>query len=340
MNKEKIIQFFRQIIDEYDFELIVDTNKNVFRLNDLQDGNLGNIEQEEFLTLADILDRLEIYHQDYIYRALENREDAGEIISKNDWDFVVKRYIESDLVQKALAKINTKEYEEIIDISITPKDIMEILDEEDKLYKNICQKYVDTMSKEMLLEKDNKILHIFIEDEYIELKENGKITIDNYQDYLDGDFEIYEYDCYKEFFDGTVKDEIVHDLNDLGLFDENGKWDFYITFEELKAIGYGFMVKDNYPLIEEYAVPKEKIFEFFDYFSLEQLGDFENSLDLYFNSRDIVYNQDSDTLESKEGYNFNRDILRLACGLITYDDFISFEKYEETKDSEIEIELN
>ena len=47
-----------------------------------------------------------------------------------------------------------------------------------EFFKNICKKYINTMSKEMILETDNKkILHIFIEDEYIELKENGKINI-------------------------------------------------------------------------------------------------------------------------------------------------------------------
>ena len=45
-------------------------------------------------------------------------------------------------------------------------------------FKIICKKYIDTMSKEMLLEtENNKILHIFIEDEYIELKENGSINL-------------------------------------------------------------------------------------------------------------------------------------------------------------------
>ena len=46
--------------------------------------------------------------------------------------------------------------------------------EDEKFYKSVCEKYVETMSKEMLLEIDNKILHIFIEDEYIDLKEDGK----------------------------------------------------------------------------------------------------------------------------------------------------------------------
>ena len=91
------------------------------------------------------------------------------------------------------------------------------------------------MSKEMLLEtENNKILHIFIEDEYIELKENGSINIQNYKDYLDGDFNVYEYDSYQELYKATIEDEILYDIEDLGLFDDNNKWNFYITFEELK----------------------------------------------------------------------------------------------------------
>lgn len=209
---------------------------------------------------------------------------------------------------------------------------------DENFYKSICRKYIGTMSKEMLLEKNNKIFHIFIEDEYIELKENGKITIDNYTKYLDNNFQLYEYDSYKDFFYETIKDEIAYDLNDLELFDVNGKWNFYISFDELKEIGYGFMVKDNYPLIEKYAVSSEKIFDFFDYFSLEQLDEFEHSLDLYFNTKDIIYNQEYDSLESRENYNFNREIIQLACGLITYDDFIN--DYKETLPSYYDISLS
>lgn len=209
---------------------------------------------------------------------------------------------------------------------------------DENFYKSVCRKYIGTMSKEMLLEKNNKIFHIFIEDEYIELKENGKITIDNYTKYLDNNFQLYEYDSYKDFFNETIKDEIAYDLNDLELFDVNGKWNFYISFDELKEIGYGFMVKDNYPLIEEYAVSNEKIFDFFDYFSLKQLDEFEHSLDLYFNIKDIIYNQEYDSLESRENYNFNREIIQLACGLITYDDFIN--DYKETLPSYYDISLS
>lgn len=342
--KEKIVKFFRQMLQVYDFELIIDINKdleNVFRLNDIQNGNLNGIEQEEFYILSDIIERLDTYHQDIVYTPLENKQSNNEKIAKDDWDLVAKRYLENETVVRVLNEIDTKKYVDLISKKekFHIQDIIKILDEDEQFCKNVCQKYIDTMSKEMLLEIDNKILHIFIEDEYINLKEEGKINNQNYKEYLDEDFDVYEYDSYQELYNSVIKAEIAYDLNDLALFDENGNWDFYITFEELKKVGYGFMVKDQFPLIENYAVPEDKIFEFFDYFSLEQLEDFEQSLNQYFNEGSIVFNEDSyDGLESKENANFNRDILRLACGLTTYEDFI--EDYTEHSISYYDLSLS
>ena len=342
--KEKIVKFFRQMLQVYDFELIIDINKdleNVFRLNDIQNGNLNGIEQEEFYILSDIIERLDTYHQDIVYTPLENKQSNNEKIAKDDWDLVAKRYLENETVVRVLNEIDTKKYDDLISKKekFHIQDIIKILDEDEQFCKNVCQKYIDTMSKEMLLEIDNKILHIFIEDKYINLKEEGKINNQNYKEYLDEDFDVYEYDSYQELYNSVIKAEIAYDLNDLALFDENGNWDFYITFEELKKVGYGFMVKDQFPLIENYAVPEDKIFEFFDYFSLEQLEDFEQSLNQYFNEGSIVFNEDSyDGLESKENANFNRDILRLACGLTTYEDFI--EDYTEHSISYYDLSLS
>ena len=342
--KEKIVKFFRQMLQVYDFELIIDINKdleNVFRLNDIQNGNLNGIEQEEFYILSDIIERLDTYHQDIVYTPLENKQSNNEKIAKDDWNLVAKRYLENETVVRVLNEIDTKKYVDLISKKekFHIQDIIKILNEDEQFCKNVCQKYIDTMSKEMLLEIDNKILHIFIEDEYIKLKEEGKINNQNYKEYLDEDFDVYEYDSYQELYNSVIKAEIAYDLNDLALFDENGNWDFYITFEELKKVGYGFMVKDQFPLIENYAVPEDKIFEFFDYFSLEQLEDFEQSLNQYFNEGSIVFNEDSyDGLESKENANFNRDILRLACGLTTYEDFI--EDYTEHSISYYDLSLS
>jgi len=336
MDRKKaiIVDFLNELLDLYEFELWIDMNsdsENVFRLNDRQGANWSEIEQDEFSTLADIVERLSSPHEDYIYRSLEEREDANEIIPKDDWDLTAKRYLESNTIANILSEIDAKEYKEIIKQkeNFEIKDILEILDSEENFCKGVCQKYVNTMSKEMLLETNDKILHIYIEDEFIDLKEKGLINSDNYEQYLDGNFEVEEYRFYKELYDSIIKNNIAYDLNDLELFDENDNWTFYITFEELKEVGYGFMVKDHYPLLEKYAIPENKQFDFYNHFTLEQLNNFEDSLHKYFVEGSIVYDKNNGNIvqtmsnfHAKEDYSFNSDILRLACGMITYEDFM------------------
>ena len=116
------------------------------------------------------------------------------------------------------------------------KEIKGNINEDELFYKTICEKYVATMNKEVLLEINNKIVHIFIEDEFIDLKDEGKINKDNYKEYLDNDFSEYEYESYSELFNQVIKDDIAYDLNDLGVFDLEGQWEFYLTFEEIRRI--------------------------------------------------------------------------------------------------------
>lgn len=113
----------------------------------------------------------------------------------------------------------------------------------ESLYKRVCQNYCDTMSKELLLKDDkNLIHHIFVQDEFIELAEDGKININNYKKYLDlnlcADFEKGEfiYNSYKELYKSYVRDEIYGDIQDLGLYDDYGYWDFEISKEDLQAL--------------------------------------------------------------------------------------------------------
>lgn len=332
-NKLIIFKFYMQIMNVYELELYVNKDENgkeIFKIHDLQRDNFGNIEENEFDTLFDTIETLNPFHDDYIYGSLEDRQEQNEIIDKDDWDLIAKRFLASDNIADILQEIKPTDFK-FLSNSIqkdAKSEIIEMLNIEDLFYKNICQKYIDSFSKEMLFEKDNKIFHIFIDDDYIHLKEQGKITIDNYKNYLDNDYQVYKYDFYKEFFDGTVKVEVANDLNNLKLFDENDKWCFYITFEELKKIGYGFMVKDHYPLLERYVITEDKQFDFYNYFSLEQLDDFENSLNKYFIEGSIVYDESdelvlSSNFEAREDYSFNSNILKLACGLITYKDFIN-----------------
>lgn len=197
-----------------------------------------------------------------------------------------------------------------------------IYDKDEKFYKSVCEKYVGTMSKEMLLEIDNKILHIYIEDKYVDLKEKCKINTSNYKKYLDKNFEVYEYNFYQDLYNSVIKDEIAYDLNDLALFDDKGKWDFYITFEELKKIGYGFMVKKQYPLIEKYLAPEEQIVDFYNYFLLEELNLFERTLYLYYETDDIAYDEEKVELYSKSNSEYNSNIIYVSEGMLSLEDFI------------------
>lgn len=114
----------------------------------------------------------------------------------------------------------------------------------DFFYKKICESYCNTMSKELLIEDyiNNKIHHIFVEDKYINLAEDGKINLDNYKKYLDHNFGEdlnegeYLYNSYKDLYENYVRDEIYADIQDLGLYDDLGNWDFEISKEDLTQL--------------------------------------------------------------------------------------------------------
>ncbi len=48
----------------------------------MQGANLGGIENETFYNLADVINRMDIYHNDYLYRPFEERRDADIISGK------------------------------------------------------------------------------------------------------------------------------------------------------------------------------------------------------------------------------------------------------------------
>lgn len=205
-------------------------------------------------------------------------------------------------------------------------------------YKSICKKYINTMSKEMLLEIDNKILHIFIEDDYIDLKLDGKINNKNYKQYLDEDFETHTYFSYAQLYNDLIKYDILSDIKDLGLIDNKNEWNFYLSFDELKQIGYGYMLEKYYPLLKRHILEEDKVSDFFNHFSLEQLNDFEESLHLYYETNDI----DADewgVLYSKSNNDFNYNIIAVSEGTLDFNDFMKDYKSESNcteKDEECE----
>lgn len=97
--KKAIIGLVQEMLELYEFELVTIGTK--FALKDLQHANLGDIEEERFDTLEDVVDRLWAYHEDYIYRAIEDED--------NEWDFLVIDFLESEKTMKLLKEITTED---------------------------------------------------------------------------------------------------------------------------------------------------------------------------------------------------------------------------------------
>jgi len=327
-NKLIVVKFLENLLKDYGFQINVDVNKEndklkIFNLKDLQEGNLRKIEKEEFENLADIIDRLENYHKEYIYDTLKDRINDKEVIDKNDLDYIAKRFIESNLICKTLQEITPQFYEKISEKldKVNVNDIKNVLQTEEEMYKNICKKYVETISNEMLIENNDEILHFLIDDKFISLKDKGEITVDNYKNYLDDYDCVYRYNTYKELYEDEINQEICNDIENEGVMDENNVWDFYLTYEELKQINLEDKMKVHYPLIEKYILNKENENNFLKRFDVEQLNEFEETLHLFYETKEFKYDKELGKIYSENG-NFNMEILKLSEGLINYEDFI------------------
>ena len=77
---------------------------------------------------------MDIYHEDYIYNSLQDRKNDGEKIAKDDFELITKRYLENENVGKVLNEIEVEDYKEIVSRKneFLPKDMLEILDEDEK----------------------------------------------------------------------------------------------------------------------------------------------------------------------------------------------------------------
>ena len=325
-DKMIILSFFNSLMNDYNFKVYVENSKEdekIFKLNDLQGGNLGNIESEEFDNLASIIERLEIYHNDYITNYLEERIMQGEVIEKYDLTVLEELFINNNYILKVLHEITPEWYLNLIDYakSLNSKEIVEVIENEEKFYKEVCQKYINSNSNEMLIEKNGDILHITIEDKYIELKEEGLINDKNYKNYLNKNYGTYIYSYYKELFESEILHEIKNDMLSCEFVDDDGKWTYCLPFEMLKKLELGYVVTDSFPFIRDEGVAEKYIKDFYQHFTLEQLNNFEHTLYLYHNTNEIKYDSEKGFLSS-ESYDFNQDILRLSCGLTIYEDFI------------------
>ena len=96
---DKDYKVFTELMELYEFEIIEYKKRPlVLGVRDLQGGNLGNIEGDRFNNLYEILDRMELYHEDYIFNMIwddygilidySNYEDALEQLKKEHSELV------------------------------------------------------------------------------------------------------------------------------------------------------------------------------------------------------------------------------------------------------------
>ena len=169
---------------------------------------------------------------EYLYAYPDISEENIDLSEDNDYFAIYDSY-------EQFYNENEEYFEEDEEMGkLEEIDEREVLGKEN-LYKSVCQKYINTMEKEMLLEKDGDILRIFIKDEYIDLKHDGRINEENYKNYLENEFPVVGYNSYEELFSNDLKYHIKNDIEELGLYDEDNKWNFYLTPEEVGKIGFG-----------------------------------------------------------------------------------------------------
>lgn len=79
-------RLFDEFLDLTEFRLLKH-NDGTFSLEDQQRANLGDIENDRFISASEILDRMDVYIQDYIVEALSDVIDEnGVSLEEDTWE--------------------------------------------------------------------------------------------------------------------------------------------------------------------------------------------------------------------------------------------------------------
>lgn len=236
-----------------------------FKLIDKQGGNLGNIESEQFDNLASIIDRLDIYHNNYLYKSFEERKNAGEVIERNDWDRKILMFIESNYCGGLLEHISASVYSDYVATGFGLNE--DRLDENKEkgiddldylLYKDIAQKIIGSQSAYVMVEYNDEIYisaydTFETEEELISAIKECELPSGNFYNRYDMSF----YDSYKQVVEHEYN-QVREDMNDIGLLDDGGQWKFYLSQDEMIFMGIDENSIENQLEYEKEFIPKTK----------------------------------------------------------------------------------
>lgn len=228
------------LIEAEDFKLLIredsnleaeKTTKLLFSLRDEAEGNLGNIEDDTFNTLADVLDRMDIYHNDYVYGEYKEQIKSGAKLDANTDCLQNVIFLNSDFCADLLRKITPKVYMDFqprLEMFRREEAVRHLID------KNIVMKIFENLTAKKIAEHDGVI--------YVSAYNT---PFDSNEEFLNAVLNEIEFKEFKDFFQFSSYGEIIEserqqildDIQDLGLYDENGYWNFYLTPEELRYLG-------------------------------------------------------------------------------------------------------
>ena len=176
------------------------------------------------------------------------------------------------------------------------------LDKERK-YEEICKSYVYSTTNDVLLkDKNDKILHFYIDDKFIPLRAENKINLSNYKKYLDGNSTVYKYDTYKDLYNSSIGDSIREDIDDLGLYDKNNNYNFYIPKTDLKFLVEEMVKYDVNEISKDTSYLEDKYKEFTDEIDPGTKKTFKEWKDAFLDGlqASMIYNEEKRLFEKPE----------------------------------------
>lgn len=158
-----------------------------------------------------------MYYEDY------TKEDIIDMM-EDEWK--KKILLGIDMIKEENGKYYFGEEE---DIKALKQDILSgKFEKEEKFYKQICNKYVETRGQHYIVEDSDGIHYLELEDSYDE------VNVKNYKELLkDGEDTIFN--TYKKLYKDIVEYNVYEDLQDKNLGYNLGN--FYLSNAELIKLG-------------------------------------------------------------------------------------------------------
>lgn len=255
------------IVNDEDFslEIVEEDGEMQLSLIDHQGAYLGDIGEDRFGDLGAVINRMDIYHNDYFYDDYEERVSQGEKIPQDDWCRKILIFLESHYCQDLMMDIDVETYLAFKDKYLTLENGKTYTEFLKTLNPGEYDKYVrDDVSFDYagyLCDKSIAMAILDTESAYRWFEHDGKFYLSDYGvDNIYESNEAFKTEVFQSLADGVWNEgvgdfwavhdtyaEVIHcelgqikdDMRDIGLYDDKDNWQFYLSDYELEYVGLG-----------------------------------------------------------------------------------------------------